>query len=231
MNLQDIEEDDFFLAEYDFLDEEHSRKLFYRTGSNHFPARTFIDASDRWDFKVSTIEFFQNMPSFDINQKDGVLNTVLFKAVIRSDKETVKALINLGIDVNAVNIFGSTALMYYCACNSWDFHMTKILIDAGANVNIANQCGNTALMFAIFRNNSENVKLLLEAGADVRALNRQYFGTRALLKRRSIIFFFEGTDETKKLVEDAHQRVRDIKNISIIESFMNDDIANTLKKY
>ena len=45
--------------------------------------------------------------------------------------------------------------------------LLKVLLDAAADVNRADKTGNTALLAAAHNNNSEAVKLLVEARADI----------------------------------------------------------------
>ncbi len=226
----DFYEEDEYLCWYDYDSENHAHRLFYRTLSNLTSPTSydFVTASHRWDFKAPVVNAFREMPGFNINADDENENTALFMAVVRSDEATVKLLISLGINVNHMNRYGSTALMYCVSHGEWT-PMTELLIKAGADVNIANNSGNTALMYAIVRNNAENVEIILKAGANVRALNNEYFGTRAFLKRRNRRN--DDTDVVEKLVIDAHQRLRYIKNVALIDCFVNDDIIKTIQKY
>lgn len=58
----------------------------------------------------------------------------------------VKLLIEAKTDINAKNIYESTALMHASAHNYLD--IVKLLIEAGADVNIRNKYGETALTLA-----------------------------------------------------------------------------------
>lgn len=85
-----------------------------------------------------------------------------------STENTVQILLNNGADPNIQDKDGTTALMF--AAKYANIYSTKntiqILLNNGADTNIQDKNGTTALMFAIFSNNYDVVKLLLEKGAD-----------------------------------------------------------------
>jgi len=89
----------------------------------------------------------------------------LILAAKEGDIQTVKALLNAGIDVNATveGYAGMTPLMHASRSNHID--CVKVLIGAGANVRMKNELGRTALKIAEGNGNREIVKLLEEAGA------------------------------------------------------------------
>lgn len=60
----------------------------------------------------------------------------------------MKLLIENGADVNLMNDFGDTALLW-----TNNFDTVKLLFDAGANINVANSVGDTALLKAASRGN------------------------------------------------------------------------------
>jgi len=87
----------------------------------------------------------------------------LITAAKEGDVQTVKALLDAGIDVNAKGNAGMTALMHASRNNHID--CVKILISARADVRIKNELGRTALKIAEGNGYHEIVKLLKEAGA------------------------------------------------------------------
>ncbi|MDE5775983.1 MAG: ankyrin repeat domain-containing protein [Treponemataceae bacterium] len=87
------------------------------------------------------------------------------EAVSYHETATVQSLIESGINVNAKDHHGNTALIYAV----WDIDMLKILIQAGANVNAKNRDSSTALMSAAAENATDTVSFLINAGADVNA--------------------------------------------------------------
>ncbi len=71
------------------------------------------------------------------------------------DIATVKILLEQGVDINAYNDRGETAL-YLAARNSY-LNMVVFLLNKGANINAQNMNGNTALMLAAGSRNSSLV--------------------------------------------------------------------------
>jgi ankyrin repeat protein len=100
--------------------------------------------------------------------RDGDGNTLLMRAAIYGGVDLVHALLDRGMDVNATNTAGATALMRAAA----DPAKVKLLLERGADVNARSLAGNHALILAARGYGaSEAVQLLLEAGADVKATN------------------------------------------------------------
>jgi len=110
---------------------------------------------------------------------------------ISGKTETLKELIRVGMDVNAKDQDGFTALMSTTAFNIPEkikstivlieqgkdvtlvgdnsIDSVKLLISADANVNAKTKDGWTALMFAVLWKTPNTVKELLASGADVNA--------------------------------------------------------------
>ena len=78
---------------------------------------------------------------------------------------SVARRIKAGVDVNATNFSGTTALMYAAHSNAVD--TTRLLIKAGADVDAKDKFAETALMYAAQNNAADTTKLLIESGADV----------------------------------------------------------------
>lgn len=111
-----------------------------------------------------------------INSND---NTPLIIASMLIRPEKASLLINYGADVNITNSNGNTALTY--AVQFRDTQTTKLLLDNGAFTEIADIAGkSTPLMNATINGNTENVKLLLQHGADVNKVDN--IGETALMK-------------------------------------------------
>ena len=113
--------------------------------------------------------------SSDLNAKNDKGQTPIM-AALEYVKYTPKladyaqALLEKGIDVNATDKKGNSALSY--ACKAGNFAVAKSLIEKGANVNIADSEGNTLLIQAAAGESIELVKLLVEKGADVNSKNK-----------------------------------------------------------
>jgi uncharacterized protein len=91
----------------------------------------------------------------------------LADAVEQRDQNSVRKLLGTGIDVNAVQVDGTTALHW--AAYHDDADTVASLVRAGANVNVVNRYGVPPLAAACTNGNAAIVKLLLEAGADANA--------------------------------------------------------------
>jgi ankyrin repeat protein len=105
------------------------------------------------------------------------VNMDIWVGAKEGDVNAVKALIRRGIDINAEDKDGDTALMiaaYYGHAG-----VVKALLDAGADANKKHRYGGTALMSAAFKGHIEIVKLLLIHGTEVNA--RTYDGSTALM--------------------------------------------------
>lgn len=94
----------------------------------------------------------------------------LVEAVRHRDRETVRALLKQGVDVNAPQSNGTTALHW--AAQWDDLETARLLIDAGARVNAADEYGVTPLSLACTNGSAAMVETLLAAGADPNAALR-----------------------------------------------------------
>jgi ankyrin repeat protein len=102
----------------------------------------------------------------DANLRDKRGTTPLMYAAAFGSLDAMKLLLASGADVNAHNPFDATALMW-CVT---DLEKVRLLLAKGANVNARSKQGATPLLIAAIDDGaSEVVKLLLEAGADVKA--------------------------------------------------------------
>ena len=88
----------------------------------------------------------------------------LADAAEQRDKTSVRTLLQTGVDVNATQIDGTSALHW--AAYHDDAEMVALLVRAGADVNALNRYGVPPLVQACTNGNPANVTLLLEAGAD-----------------------------------------------------------------
>ena len=102
--------------------------------------------------------------------EDLVGNTTLMSASLEGHLEVTKLLIEEGVDVNAQDNEGWTALMYASGAGLKDRkdvnpEVVPLLIKAGADVNAQDNKGYTALKWASREGHTDIVKLLKEAGA------------------------------------------------------------------
>ena len=88
----------------------------------------------------------------------------LLEAVREVDLETVRALLDQGVDVNTTAVDGATPLHW--AAYRDEPALVALLLDAGADVTVANRYGVLPLSLASLHGNPEVIELLLRAGAD-----------------------------------------------------------------
>lgn len=111
----------------------------------------------------------------NVHAADQRRNTVLHYAVRWNECSLLNEIIELGGDVNAVNIHGYTPL-HHVACESFSLlpaDTIKILLKAGVGVDCRDKLGNTPLHIAIAQGNHEVSELFIRKGSDVRATNLQ----------------------------------------------------------
>jgi hypothetical protein len=97
----------------------------------------------------------------------------LHEAAARGYEDTVRLLLDKGIDVNAAGGHWGTALQ--AASHRGTAGTVKLLLDRGADVNASGGHWGNALQAASFSGQEEVVTLLVERGADVNAQGgRQY---------------------------------------------------------
>ena len=98
----------------------------------------------------------------------------LIKAAKGKEADTVRRLIEEGVDINTKDSEGRTSTMIATYNN--DAETAKILIDAGADVNIQDDMENNPFLYASAEGYVEILKLTIKAGADPSITNR-YGGT------------------------------------------------------
>ena len=91
----------------------------------------------------------------------------LIAAAKQQDHRAVVALLEQGIDVNATQPDGATALHWAAYWN--DDRTADLLIRAGANVNARNELGATPVWLASSHGSAAMIERLLKAGADPNA--------------------------------------------------------------
>jgi ankyrin repeat protein len=99
------------------------------------------------------------------NARDMGQNTAILMAAYHSQREMVRRLLDLGVDVNVLGSIGYTPIGVAAKRN--DSEIVKMLIGAKAQLDVHDHAGGTPLTNAIRFRRDENIKLLLQAGADV----------------------------------------------------------------
>ena len=104
----------------------------------------------------------------DVNTRDNHGETPLMYAAYAGSLEGMKLLLKDGASVDTQSQSGATALIW----SATDLGKVRLLIDHGANVNLATKRRRTALLVAAMSDPSaEIVKLLIEKGADPKAVD------------------------------------------------------------
>ena len=111
-------------------------------------------------------------------------NEDLLRAAWEGRIEDVQKLIADGVDVNAANGQGRTALMG--ASYFGNEYVVKMLLAAGADVNVKDKQGATALINGAFSGKEEVVRALIAGGADVNAKTSN--GISAAKKLRKVLW-------------------------------------------
>jgi ankyrin repeat protein len=91
--------------------------------------------------------------------------TALILASAYGPADVVRALLDAGADVNAVEARGMTPLMFAVVADHGDVDIVKLLLARGARVDIRSRDGESALDWAQKAGPTDNVDLLVQAGA------------------------------------------------------------------
>jgi ankyrin repeat protein len=100
---------------------------------------------------------------------DPVSEDQLRQAAFEGEQSMVRELLGQGVNVNAMDAEGRTAIMF--AAFNGHSEILRTLVNAGAVVDMRDAMGNTALMYASTGPFPESVLLLLEKGADPNAVD------------------------------------------------------------
>ena len=107
----------------------------------------------------------------EVNAQDSLGRTPLSLAAEIGDADSVSLLLASGAEPSTTANSGSTALCY--AARTSDPACVSLLIDAGANIRSKTDWNQTALHYAAAHSTDKrNAQLLLEAGADPNAVDR-----------------------------------------------------------
>lgn len=117
------------------------------------------------DSKTTIARSAQTPAPSQTNGSPSVSPGALHHAAQEGDIEVLKAVLAAGVDVNALDSRGWTALML--ATNKGYSLLIPLLLEAQADVNIRAPDGATALFMAVAHGNTEIIELLMKAGADV----------------------------------------------------------------
>jgi hypothetical protein len=90
---------------------------------------------------------------------------ILVDSVAADELDSVRILIEAGVDSDHRKEGGPSAIMVAVGCRRTD--ILKYLIDVGADIHVRNQDGIDAMIHAVMENNLEAIDILLESGFDL----------------------------------------------------------------
>jgi ankyrin repeat protein len=147
------------------------------------------------------------------------LEAKLRLAACGGDITKAKNLLKRGMNVNATDVLGNSALTYVEGCKGHDdptrVQLVELLIAKGAAVNFPDRDGCTALMYAARNGDTQAVNALLRNGASVNIADKE--GETALMKAAAS----SCNEETVRalLSAGADLTARDHKGRSALDSF------------
>ena len=94
--------------------------------------------------------------------------TLLHKAAMNDDEETVRILLSQGVAVNETDNSLATALHYAAENNA--HAVCALLLEKKANINDIDLDANPPIFYALINGHNETIRLLLQRGADLSIL-------------------------------------------------------------
>lgn len=148
----------------------------------------------RWIFE--TINDISQTLSFDINFRNEKEQTALIKfCCIDYSTKFIRVLIQLGADINAVDIYKCSALNY--AVKKHNINNATLLLESGANCNIIDEEGRNVLFYACTR---DMKSLLIDYGAQKKLLDN--YSQTVETYSRTVIFSMVDVDYIAKKCPD-----------------------------
>ncbi len=139
-------------------------------------ANALVEAARKGD--LAAVKDFLDNRGYEIDTTDDKGNNALMQAVRTRNMHVVNFLLSRGININAKNKYGTTALGFAAQGAMYDTNynpaqVVRILIEKGADINAVNKNGETILqeICSVKFINTASVRLLLEHGAKVNVKN------------------------------------------------------------
>ena len=115
----------------------------------------------------------KELKTLDGARNDGKTPLMLLQYLsLNTTRELLPLFLERGVNVNAVDNDGSTALILNTKEQCYK-EVIKELVRAGADVNMADNAGNTALYYALRYGSQEVARFLIKKGADYRHTNNR----------------------------------------------------------
>ena len=119
--------------------------------------------------KIEIVEILAKAKA-DIDIQDNLGDTPLLHAIYMSNPKIVKELISLGADVNKKD-FDLEQSPLIAAVRREVKETIEVLVNKGANLDVQDKDGNTALHLAVMKSKAVAVRILVDAGADIKMIN------------------------------------------------------------
>lgn len=141
-------------------------------------------------------ELVQLLLDFDA---DGSKIEYLKTAIEKKNVHLVNAFIKAGGDVNHKFADGKT-IMHIATFRAWNYPVIRTLVEAGARLNVFDARENTPLHLAvkIGKDNFDVIKLLVDNGANVNAVNQKGESIRKVAKHGKVKRFLKKNGAKKK---------------------------------
>jgi len=181
----------------------------------------------------------------DINRKlpaSGVAasGTILLKAIYENWVTAVKVLLSIdNIDINAVDVDGTSALMWAC---SYGRFVADIIAMPNLQINHKSSRGNTALIAACQSNNSDTVEQILSVpGIDINIINnsgetalmfcRNSVILQKLISREELNVNVQNEKGNTILINSIEENLQDCVNLLLDHKQINVNIINTAGEF
>jgi ankyrin repeat protein len=145
------------------------------------------------------IEDGADINAFSKNKSSKTASTPLYNALSEERMDMVRFLVKQGADVNKGESNGTTALhVLFCGAGS-DCAQEEIefFLTSGADVNAANDNGITVFAEVAEVDCSDNVKLLMQYGANVHAVDNEGFS----VLKHALINIEDHTQDERKIIK------------------------------